>query len=44
LASMRGFALRQIYRKTPQSWDRERGILRMLLEQILTSTPGNNRR
>jgi AcrR family transcriptional regulator len=37
LASMRGFALRQIYRKTPQSWERERALLRKLLQQVLSN-------
>ena len=43
LASMRGFALRQIYRKAPQGWERERGLLRKMLEQTLTTPPKGKR-
>jgi AcrR family transcriptional regulator len=43
LASMRGFALRQIYRTKTQNWDRERALLRDMIERVLTSSPARAR-
>jgi len=38
LAAMRGLALRQIFRKSPQNWDREIAMLQNLVEQAVTES------